>query len=79
MKADEFSITTTAKLVGVVPATLRAWDRGGLLKPARNALGARVYTVADIKRAGEIKQQQREQRVRRVREARLAWQEARRA
>lgn len=79
MKAEEFSIATAAKLVGVVPATLRAWDRGGLLQPARNAQGARIYTVADIRRAGEIKEQQRQRRIRRVRDARLAWQEARRA
>jgi DNA-binding transcriptional MerR regulator len=79
MAAEQFSVTTAAKLVGCVPATLRAWDRNGLLKPARDAQGARLYTIADIHRAREIKAEQRELRLSRVRDARSAWHEARRA
>jgi len=44
-----YSIGEFAKLVGVSVATLRRWDRSGILKASRRPTGHRYYTDADLK------------------------------
>jgi DNA-binding transcriptional MerR regulator len=39
-----------AELLGLPPATLRLYERKGLLTPARTAGGTRRYSAADIDR-----------------------------
>ncbi len=39
----EFGISEAARLVGVSPATLRAWERDGLVHPVRTAAGYRRF------------------------------------
>lgn len=43
-------IQQAAKMVGVPPTTLRAWEREGLVRPSRSRTGYRLYTVEDIQR-----------------------------
>lgn len=41
-----------ARELGIVPATLRKWERAGLLEPGRDPdTGYRVYTAADVRDA----------------------------
>jgi DNA-binding transcriptional MerR regulator/quercetin dioxygenase-like cupin family protein len=42
------SIGEAARLAGVSAATLRNWERRGLIAPARSATGYRRFTLADI-------------------------------
>lgn len=50
-----FTIGQTASLLGVCPATLRIWERKGLIKAQR--LGKnRFYLAADIERLESIKE-----------------------
>lgn len=50
-----YSIGEFAKLSGIHPATLRAWQRRyGLLKPERSEGGHRLYSDADIQQAFKI-------------------------
>lgn len=44
----EFSISEAARMVGVSPATLRAWERDGLVQPARTPAGYRRFSVDDL-------------------------------
>jgi transcriptional regulator with XRE-family HTH domain len=44
------SIGEAARLVGVSPATLRNWERRGMIAPVRSASGYRRFTFADIER-----------------------------
>ena len=44
----EFGISEAARLVGVSPATLRAWERDGLVHPVRTAAGYRRFSVEDV-------------------------------
>jgi DNA-binding transcriptional MerR regulator/quercetin dioxygenase-like cupin family protein len=43
-----YAIARAARLVGVSPATLRAWEREGLVSPVRTAAGYRRFALADI-------------------------------
>lgn len=43
-----FTIAEAARMVGVSPATLRNWERRGLLTPERTPSGHRRFSVADI-------------------------------
>ncbi len=52
-------IGEAARLVGVNPATLRAWERRGLFAADRSPSGYRRFTLGDIERL---------QRMRRLRE-----------
>lgn len=46
------SIGSLARRLGVAPATLRAWERVGVLRPRRDPrTGYRVYTAADVRDA----------------------------
>lgn len=48
------SITDAAQLVGVSSATLRLWEKEGLVRPARNAGGHRQYSQSDLLRLRRI-------------------------
>jgi DNA-binding transcriptional MerR regulator len=48
------TIRDAAAQVGVVPETLREYERLGLLKPLRNSVGQRVYSARDVTRARRI-------------------------
>ncbi|MEW6009076.1 MAG: MerR family transcriptional regulator [Candidatus Omnitrophota bacterium] len=49
-----YTIGIVAKLLGVCPATLRIWERRGLIKPER--LGKnRFYSRCDLERLNQIK------------------------
>ena len=47
-------ISSAADEVGVVPETLREYERLGLIKPKRNSVGQRVYSAEDIALAQRI-------------------------
>lgn len=49
------SIGEVSRLVGVSPATLRAWERSGLVAPDRSPAGYRRYTLADVERLRRIR------------------------
>ncbi|MCC3734019.1 MerR family transcriptional regulator [Rouxiella badensis] len=46
--ARHYSIETTAQLCGVLPITLRTWQRYGLIHPQRDAKGSRWYSESDL-------------------------------
>jgi len=47
--AERYPIRTVASLTGVLPVTLRAWERRyGLIRPSRTATGHRLYTQAQV-------------------------------
>jgi MerR family transcriptional regulator/heat shock protein HspR len=48
-----------ATAAGVCQATLIAYERKGLLAPARASNGQRLYTASDIARAREIRAETR--------------------
>ena len=43
-----FVISVVAGLTDTHPQTLRAWERAGLLAPARSQGGVRLYSEADV-------------------------------
>lgn len=45
-----FVISVAARLIGVHAQTLRAYEREGLVAPARSGGGVRMYSAADIER-----------------------------
>lgn len=45
------SIGELAHLLGVTPATLRNWEKAGILTPARDSTGQRVFHADDIRDA----------------------------
>lgn len=50
-----FPIRTVAKVTGINPITLRAWERRyGLIKPVRTEKGHRLYSQQDIDTIGRI-------------------------
>ena len=50
-----FPIREVARLTGVNPVTLRAWERRyGLIVPTRTDSGHRLYSMADIERVRSI-------------------------
>ncbi|WP_431279377.1 MerR family transcriptional regulator [Leifsonia poae] len=49
-----YSITVAAELVGLPPASLRLFERKGLLTPARSAGGTRRYSADDIERIRRV-------------------------
>ncbi|MDR0886936.1 MAG: cupin domain-containing protein [Clostridiales Family XIII bacterium] len=50
-----FNIKEVAEQIGVVPATIRNWEKQGLFVPKRNSNGYRMFDYYDIKRLKEIK------------------------
>jgi DNA-binding transcriptional MerR regulator len=54
-RADLFPIREVARLTGVNPVTLRAWERRyGLIQPTRTESGHRLYSMTDIERVRSI-------------------------
>lgn len=49
-----YGISVTAGLVGTSVANLRAYERAGLLQPARTAGGTRLYSPHDVARLRRI-------------------------
>ena len=49
------SVGEAARLIGVSPATVRAWERRGLVTPDRSAAGYRRYTLEDVERLSRIR------------------------
>lgn len=49
-----YVISVAAQLLGVHPQTLRAYERRGLLKPARTEGGTRLYSSADVAKARRV-------------------------
>jgi DNA-binding transcriptional MerR regulator len=50
-----FYIQQVAQMIGVSPSAIRAWERDGLVAPARTESGYRIYTMADVERLTEIR------------------------
>lgn len=61
-KEPVYTIGITAKLLKVCPATLRIWERKGLIKPSRPGKN-RFYSQCDIERLEYIKKLIREKRI----------------
>ena len=57
-----FSIGVVAEMIGVTPATLRLWEKKGLISPARRGKN-RSYSHLDRDRLKEIKRLLGEQRL----------------
>jgi DNA-binding transcriptional MerR regulator len=54
-REDLFPIREVARVTGVNPVTLRAWERRyGLIQPARTESGHRLYSMTDIERVRSI-------------------------
>nr|WP_224794240.1 MerR family transcriptional regulator [Pseudomonas fluorescens] len=54
-REDLFPIREVARLTGVNPITLRAWERRyGLIQPTRTDSGHRLYSMSDIERINSI-------------------------
>ncbi|MDR6915245.1 DNA-binding transcriptional MerR regulator [Pseudomonas sp. 3296] len=54
-REELFPIREVARLTGVNPVTLRAWERRyGLIQPSRTESGHRLYSMADIERVRSI-------------------------
>lgn len=50
------SINDAARIVGVTAATIRNWEKAGLITPRRTAKQYRVFTGGDIERLRKIKE-----------------------
>lgn len=51
-----FTINQVAKMIGVVPATIRNWEKNGLITVKRSSSNCRVFTMDDIKLLKKIKE-----------------------
>jgi MerR family transcriptional regulator/heat shock protein HspR len=49
-----YRISVAARLCGVHPQTLRAYERQGLIRPAREGEKNRLYSQADVERVQQI-------------------------
>ena len=49
-----FSVGEAARMVGISPSTLRAWERQGLVRASRSSAGWRRYDPSDVARAREV-------------------------
>ncbi len=49
-----YVISVAAELTGTHPQTLRAYERGGLVRPARTPGGGRRYSDADLEQVARI-------------------------
>ena len=43
-----FTVNQVAKMLGVVPATIRNWEKNGLIQVKRSASNYRIFTWKDI-------------------------------
>ena len=48
------TIRAAAQQAGITPGTLREYDRLGLIKPARDSAGRRVFTAVDVAQARRV-------------------------
>ena len=55
MEEQLINIAEAARLLGVCKATLRDWDKSGVLKPIRTPGNHRRYRLSDIHRVQEGK------------------------
>ena len=54
-QAELFPIREVARLTGINPVTLRAWERRyGLIQPTRTESGHRLYSMRDVEAVREI-------------------------
>ena len=62
-KDDEtyFTINEVAKQIGVVPATIRNWEKAGLFVAKRSANGYRIFDFNDIRLLEGIKQRSKDE------------------
>ena len=51
-----FSISQVAKMLGVVPGTIRNWERSGLITARRSDSNYRVFTVEDLATLRKIRE-----------------------
>lgn len=58
-----FKITEVAKQVGVVPATIRNWEKSGLITVRRTPSGYRIFDLNDIEYLKKIKQKSKEENI----------------
>lgn len=49
-----YVISVAARLVGATPHTLRAYEKAGLIRPARSDGNIRLYSDSDIERLRRI-------------------------
>jgi DNA-binding transcriptional MerR regulator len=52
--AARYSVGEVARMVGISPSTLRAWEQRGLLRSTRSSAGWRRYDDGDVTRAREV-------------------------
>lgn len=52
--AARYSVSEVARMVGISPSTLRAWEQHGLVRCSRNAAGWRRYDSLDVTRARQV-------------------------
>ena len=51
-----FTINQVAKILGVVPATIRNWEKNGMISSKRSASNYRIFTLDDIETLKKIKE-----------------------
>lgn len=51
-----FNITQVAKILGVVPSTIRNWEKNGLIAIRRSPSNYRIFTIDDIELLKKIKE-----------------------
>lgn len=51
-----FTINQVAKIIGVVPATIRNWEKSGLITSKRSQSNYRIFTLDDIETLKKIKE-----------------------
>ena len=51
-----FSINQVAKMIGVVPATIRNWEKYGLIEAKRSSNNYRRFSLDDINTLKKIKE-----------------------
>ena len=51
-----FTINQVAKIIGVVPATIRNWEKNGLITAKRSASNYRIFTLDDIEMLKKVKE-----------------------
>ncbi len=51
-----FSISQVAKMLGVVPGTIRNWERAGLISVKRSDSNYRIFTVDDLNTLRRVKE-----------------------
>lgn len=54
LDAPVYTISEVASLVGVSPATVRIWERQGLVSPGRSPAGHRFYGTAELERLKRV-------------------------